>query len=83
MFYTSHKNAEKRAFDHLYDPIYQAGSGRDIERENCRALVQTAPAKIFTNYGSMFSDIVTKPRVFSTLQNNPLPTMPTKTSTYR
>lgn len=83
MFYTSHQNAEKRAFDHLYDPVYQAGSGRDIEKENVRALVKTAPAKIFTNYGSMFSEIATMPRTFSTLQHNPLPRIPSKASTYR
>lgn len=82
MMYTSHQKSQARAFDHLYDPIYHTGGIRDVERENNRASLKTAPSYIFTKFGCMFSDHTIKPNIIMTLQNNKLPITPSKPSMY-
>lgn len=82
MMYRSHQKAQMRAFDHLYDPVYHAGGTRDVERENNRALLKTAPSSIFIKYGCMFSDNAIEPNIYITLQNNELPIPPPKPSKY-
>lgn len=76
MFYTSYIKCEARAFDHLYDPLYATGNLRDIQRESERSLRKTAPAYIYTNFDSMFSELPQRPRSLLVLQRNELPKMP-------
>lgn len=76
MFYKSHKKSSSRAFDHLYDPLYIVADKRDIQRENITSLIRTAPVNLYPVYDSMFTDLPQKPRIFYSLQQNPLPREP-------
>lgn len=76
MFYKSHTKSASRAFDHLYDPLYIVADKRDFQRENMNALIQTAPINLYPVYDTMFTDLPQKPRIFYSLQQNPLPKTP-------
>lgn len=76
MTYKGHQKSSNRAFDHLYDPLFQTADIKDIHRENMCALARTARVSIYPVYENMFTDLPQRQRNYYALQQNPLPTRP-------
>lgn len=73
MAYVSHVAGPTRCFDHVYDPIYEASSQRDVWRASIQAIQKSAPIQITSIYQTMFSDMPNRPGYYCWKRQNPLP----------
>ncbi len=73
MTYRSHSIAPSRVFDHLYDPVFTTSDQRNVTKENCIALMRSAPIQVYPIYDAMFSEMSYDERNFYVYQKNILP----------
>lgn len=77
MTYRGHTAAPSRVFDHLYDPLYTSSDQRNVFKEDCIALMRSAPIQIYPVLNSMFSEMSYEERNCYAYQKNTLPYTPT------
>lgn len=76
MTYRSHTAAPSRVFDHLYDPNFTSSDQRNVYKEDCVALMRSAPIQIYPVLDSMFSELSYEERNCYAYQKNTLPFNP-------
>lgn len=76
MSYRSHTAAPSRVFDHLYDPLFTTSDQKNIHKEDCIALMRSAPIQVYPVFNSMFSELTYEDRVCYAYQKNTLPQYP-------
>lgn len=76
MTYRSHTAAPSRVFDHLYDPIFTSSDRRNVYKEDCIALMRSAPIQIYPVLNSMFTEMPYEERNCYAYQKNVLPYSP-------
>lgn len=76
MSYRSHTAAPSRVFDHLYDPVFTSSDRRNIYKEDCIALMRSAPIQIYPVLNSMFTEVPYEERCSYAYQKNVLPYSP-------
>lgn len=83
MTYRSHTAASSRVFDHLYDPIFTSSDERNVFKEDCIALMRSAPIQIYPVLDSMFSEMSYEERNCYAYQKNTLPFTPSFSSSFK
>lgn len=76
MSYRSHTAAPSRVFDHLYDPLFTTSDQKNIHKEDCIALMRSAPIQVYPVFNSMFSELTYEERNCYAYQKNTLPHFP-------
>jgi hypothetical protein len=83
MTYRSHTTAPSRVFDHLYDPLFTTSDRKNVYKEDCIALMRSAPIQVYPVFNSMFSEMCYEERNCYAYQKNALPHYPGGTSATR
>jgi hypothetical protein len=73
MTYRSHTAGGSRVFDHLYDPIFTSSDRKNVYKEDCIALMRSAPIQIYPVLDSMFTEMPYEERNCYAYQKNVLP----------
>lgn len=76
MSYRSHTAAPSRVFDHLYDPLFTTSDQKNVYKEDCIALMRSAPIQVYPVFNSMFSELTYEERNCYAYQKNTLPNFP-------
>lgn len=76
MSYRSHTAAPSRVFDHLYDPLFTTSDQKNVYKEDCIALMRSAPIQVYPVFNSMFSELTHEERNCYAYQKNTLPSFP-------
>lgn len=76
MTYRSHSTAPSRVFDHLYDPLFTTSDQKNVYKEDCIALMRSAPIQVYPVFNSMFSEMCYEERNCYAYQKNALPHYP-------
>lgn len=76
MSYRSHTAAPSRVFDHLYDPLFTTSDQKNVHKEDCIALMRSAPIQVYPVFNSMFSELSYEERNCYAYQKNTLPHHP-------
>lgn len=83
MTYRSHTTAPSRVFDHLYDPLFTTSDQKNVYKEDCIALMRSAPIQVYPVFNSMFSEMCYEERNCYAYQKNALPHYPGGSSSTR